>query len=41
MPVLVCHDEVIVECEAEWAADAKSWSERWMIEGMDTVFELH
>jgi DNA polymerase I len=37
VPLLVCHDEVVVECEAEWAADAKSWLERWMIEGMDTV----
>ena len=37
IPVLVCHDEVVVECEAERAADAKVWLERAMVEGMDTV----
>jgi DNA polymerase I-like protein with 3'-5' exonuclease and polymerase domains len=37
VPVLVCHDEVVVECDAEQAADAKAWLERAMIEGMDTV----
>jgi len=33
----VCHDEIVVECEAEQAADAKAWLEKAMIEGMDTV----
>jgi DNA polymerase I-like protein with 3'-5' exonuclease and polymerase domains len=37
MPILVCHNEVGVECEAERAADAKAWLEGAMIEGMDTV----
>jgi len=37
MPVLVCHDEVVVECGAERAADAKAWLEKAMIEGMDAV----
>ncbi len=37
VPVLVCHDEVIVECEAEQAADARAWLEKVMIEGMDAV----
>jgi DNA polymerase I len=37
MPVLVCHDEVVAECNAEQAADAKAWLEKVMIEGMDTV----
>ena len=37
MPVLVCHDEVVVECEAEQAADAKTWLEGAMIEGMEAV----
>ncbi len=37
MPVLVCHDEVAVECEVERAADAKAWLEGAMIEGMDAV----
>jgi len=36
-PVLVCHDEVVVECKAEQATDAKSWLERAMVEGMETV----
>src|SRR3712207_1329932 len=37
VPVLVCHDEVVVECSAEQAADAKAWLEKAMIEGIDTV----
>jgi len=28
----VCHDEKVVECEAEQAADAKAWMEKAMIE---------
>jgi DNA polymerase I-like protein with 3'-5' exonuclease and polymerase domains len=35
--VLVCHDEVVVECDAEQAADAKAWLEKAMIGGMDVV----
>ena len=37
IPVLVCHDEVVVECDAEQAADAKAWLEKAMIGGMDAV----
>jgi DNA polymerase-1 len=37
VPVLVCHDEVVVECEAEQAVDVKVWLETAMIEGMDAV----
>jgi DNA polymerase-1 len=37
VPVLVCHDEVVVECEAQRAADAKAWLEKAMIEGMNIV----
>jgi DNA polymerase-1 len=37
MPVLVCHDEVVVECDAERAADTEAWLKKAMIEGMDTV----
>ena len=37
MPVLVCHDEVVVECDAEQAAEAKAWMEKAMIEGIDVV----
>jgi hypothetical protein len=28
---------VVVECEAQQAADARAWLEKVMIEGMDTV----
>jgi DNA polymerase I len=37
VPILVAHDEVVVECEAEQAADAKAWLEKAMIGGMDAV----
>jgi len=37
VPVLVCHDEVVVECDAQQAADAKAWLEKAMIEGMEAV----
>jgi DNA polymerase I len=37
VPILVCHDEVVVECDAQQAADAKAWLEGAMIEGMDAV----
>jgi DNA polymerase-1 len=37
VPVLVCHDEVVVECDAEQVGEAKAWLEKAMIEGMDTV----
>ena len=37
MPVLVCHDEVVIECDAEQAADEKVWLEGTMVEGMDAV----
>jgi DNA polymerase-1 len=36
-PVLACHDEIVVECAAERAVDAKTWLESAMIEGMNTV----
>jgi DNA polymerase-1 len=37
VPVLVCHDEVVVECEAEQAADVETWLETALVEGIDTV----
>ena len=37
MPVLVCHDELVVECDAEQAVDVKVWLARVMIEGVDAV----
>ena len=33
----VPRDEVVVECEAERAADAKAWLEEAMIDGMEAV----
>jgi len=44
VPVLVCHDEMVVECGAG-QADVKAWLEKAMIEGMDVVMnetgEIH
>ena len=37
VPVLVCHDEIVIECDAEQAVDVKAWLERVMIEGMNAV----
>ena len=37
VPVLVCHDEIVVECNAEQAADVETWLEIALVEGMDTV----
>jgi DNA polymerase I len=37
MPILVCHDEVVVECDAEQAGEAKTWLEKAMVDGMDEV----
>jgi len=37
VPILVCHDEVVVECEVEQAAEVETWLRESMIEGMDAV----
>jgi DNA polymerase-1 len=37
VPVLVCHDEIVVECDVERAEDAKAWVENAMVEGMEAV----
>jgi hypothetical protein len=37
VPVIACHDEVVVECDADKAANAKVWLEKAMIDGMDAV----
>jgi len=37
VPVIVCHDEIVIECNAERAADAKAWLEGAMIEGMGAI----
>jgi DNA polymerase-1 len=37
VPVLVCHDEIVVESDIKRSVDAKAWLERAMIEGMEMV----
>jgi len=37
IPILVCHDEIVVECDAEQAVDVQAWLETAMVEGMDVV----
>jgi DNA polymerase I-like protein with 3'-5' exonuclease and polymerase domains len=39
VPVLACHDEVVIECRTEQAADAKAWLEKAMIEEMNAVMK--
>jgi hypothetical protein len=39
VPILVCHDEVVVECDAVRAAEVKVWLEKAMIEGMEAVLD--
>jgi hypothetical protein len=35
VPVLVCHDEVVIECDVEKAGEAKTWLEKTMVDGME------
>jgi DNA polymerase-1 len=37
LPVLVCHDEVVVECDEDQGEETRHWLERTMIEGMEAV----
>ena len=37
VPVLVCHDEVVVECDTEQAVAAEAWLGGAMTEGMDAA----
>jgi DNA polymerase I-like protein with 3'-5' exonuclease and polymerase domains len=37
LPVLVCHDEIVVECDEEQAKEMRAWLEMAMIEGMEAV----
>src|SRR5215207_9082218 len=39
VPVLVCHDEVVVECNAEQAADTEAWLKKAMSEGMEAILD--
>jgi DNA polymerase I-like protein with 3'-5' exonuclease and polymerase domains len=40
VPVLVCHDEVVVECDADKAEEGKEWLVRAMKDGMDAVANI-
>ena len=35
VPVIVCHDEAVVECDADKAEEAKEWLVQAMKDGMD------
>jgi len=37
VPVLVCHDEVVVECDEDRGEETKRWLEKAMKDGMDAV----
>jgi DNA polymerase I len=37
VPVLVCHDEIVVECDDNRGEETKRWLEKAMIEGMEAV----
>jgi DNA polymerase I-like protein with 3'-5' exonuclease and polymerase domains len=37
VPVLVCHDKVVVEVDTDQVEEAKDWLKRAMIEGMEAV----
>jgi DNA polymerase I len=37
VPVLVCHDEVVVECDEDRSEETKRWLEKAMVDGMDVV----
>jgi len=37
VPILVCHDEIVLECDVEQAVDVQAWLEKAMVEGMDEV----
>jgi DNA polymerase I len=40
VPVLVCHDEVVVECAADKAEEAKEWLVQAMKDGMDALVNV-
>jgi DNA polymerase I-like protein with 3'-5' exonuclease and polymerase domains len=40
VPVLVCHDEVVVECDADKAEEAKEWLVQAMKDGMNAVVNV-
>jgi DNA polymerase I len=40
VPVLVCHDEIVVECDADKAEEGKEWLIQAMKDGMDAVVNV-
>jgi DNA polymerase-1 len=34
LPVIACHDEIVVECEAAQAENTAAWVKRAMVDGM-------
>jgi DNA polymerase I len=40
VPIIVCHDEVVVECNADKAEEAKEWLDQAMNDGMDAVVNV-
>ena len=40
VPVLVCHDEVVVEYDADKAEEGKGWPTQAMKDGMDAVVKV-
>jgi DNA polymerase I-like protein with 3'-5' exonuclease and polymerase domains len=40
MPIIGCHDEVVVECDAGWAEEVKEWLVQDMKDGMDAVVNV-
>ena len=39
-PALACHDEVVVECDADKAEETKEWLVQAMKDGMDAVVNV-
>jgi DNA polymerase-1 len=39
-PIIACHDEVVVECEADKAEEGKEWLVQAMKDGMDAVVNV-
>jgi DNA polymerase-1 len=37
VPIIVCHDEVVLECNADKAQEVKEWLVQAMKDGMDAV----
>jgi DNA polymerase I-like protein with 3'-5' exonuclease and polymerase domains len=40
VPVLVCHDEIVIECDADEAEEGKEWRVQAMKDGMDAVLNV-